>query len=187
MHYLPSSFSVQTADYDTNGLYDGLLLEVTVISRYSQERQFLLSAQLSSTAGIPIASVAKTVKLQPNSSTILNLFFFGPDIAASGIDGPYRIGLVTLVDEATGALLDSVQNACLTLPYSADSFIADLFQISPDIDGEPVDSDGNGLYNSFDIAIPIAVLSPGLMRADGVLCITGGVVLSSVRSQKFLV
>lgn len=145
----------------------------------------LISAELLSTNGDLIASEAKSVEVPPGGSTWVNLFFLGTDIAGSVINGPYTVSLVTMYDESDGTIMDSMQKAYTTAAYTASAFIAKLFEVKPGASGMPSDMDGNGLYNSLDVTIPVEVFNPGQVKLEGVLLTTNGVVVSHIVKEVF--
>jgi hypothetical protein len=99
-------------DSDTDGLFDFLNVYVNV--SVSEAGDFRLSGILTDTnfSFMVFASVA--FPLEPGAHT-LTLPFAGSEINASGVDGPYFVGL-ELFDNATSTLLDS--DSHMTNAYS---------------------------------------------------------------------
>jgi hypothetical protein len=180
-----SSFSELAADFNSDGIYDGLQVKFSASNSSGATKKVLISAELLSTNGVLIASEAKSVEVPSGGSTWVNLFFLGTDIAGSGINGPYTVSLVTMYDESEGTIMDSLQKAYTTAAYTSAAFTAKLFEVKPGASGAPNDTDGNGLYNSLDVTIPVEVFNPGQITLEGVLLTTNAVIVSHVVTEVF--
>jgi len=110
------AFADRGEDYDADGLYDALAVDVGV--NVTAPSRFEFSGQLmSGDGGTFISSDWQDLYLNPGEQT-LTLRFSGPAIAASGVDGPYR------VDISLVARRDP-QTTYTTGPYAHTDFDAD--------------------------------------------------------------
>jgi len=83
-------------------------LEATVGARVMREGEYLCSVSLLDGGGERIVALAHTARLQPGEQD-LRIMIPGATIAASGREGPYRLGEVLLLDvSGAGVLLDRV-------------------------------------------------------------------------------
>ena len=109
-----TSYSDQGLDVDGDGYYDYLRVEFQVDA--DQEGPCRLIAVLKDSEGGKIASVIQALYLLVGSNAV-SLDFPGSSIYAHGIDGPYQLASVALLD-ASGAIVDHQQMAHTTQAYS---------------------------------------------------------------------
>jgi len=107
-------------DSDGNGFYERLAIDVGV--EISQTGDYVLSGLLVGPGQVEIDQTTHYAALAAGSHTV-TLLFDGNIIRDSGLDGPYTLAEVYLLDN-TGALLpaDSATDAWVTAPYDHQRF-----------------------------------------------------------------
>ena len=107
-------------DSDHDGRYEGLTLEVGVDAHIGGS--YLLAATLADRQGREIARAVAPCTLNPGPQTVA-LQFLGSAIARSGVDGPYVVSRVVLLDEAGAAVpLQEARSVLTTRSYRCQDF-----------------------------------------------------------------
>ena len=148
-------------DYNGNGLYDSLCVdvEVSVLAAGSYEIWGYLYDGLSHLIG----SDSRYVYLDAGFQTI-TLEFSGADIFANGVDGPYTI-YIDLYDEWS-TMLDSDTHT--TGPYLC-SWFEHPSQFEPPHSDHALDTNGNGFYDLLIVDVVINVTTAGWHYVIGIL------------------
>ncbi len=117
---LSGTYTETALDSDRDGRYEALSLEVGVNARIGGS--YLLAATLSDTQGREIARAVAPCTLGPGLQTVA-VQFPGTAIALSGVDGPYVVSRVMLLDEAGAALpLQQATSVLTTRSYRWQDF-----------------------------------------------------------------
>jgi hypothetical protein len=169
--FLDPPFLDAGVDADADGRFEALRVRVPmeVLSAASVRIEASLREGLSTTN---IDRVVQPFDAQVGASAA-TVDFAGPAIAASGIDGPYRVwvsvfdGQGTLVDEANERTAAYLASDFQSTPVAR---ILGLLQEA----GE--DLDGDGSFNRLRIRVEIDASSPGRYRAHGTLSHEGAIV-----------
>jgi formylglycine-generating enzyme required for sulfatase activity len=116
---LAGGYGDSPVDENGNGRYDYLEFEAAV--NVTQPATLIMSAVLSGSEGqfIDLATVVADVAA---GTETLNLRFAGDAIYAGGIDGPYTVAPVTLLDDESFILLDEDSAGRQTAAYSYRDF-----------------------------------------------------------------
>ncbi len=187
------AFGDRGRDDDGDGLYEQLLIQVGV--RVPAAGAYTLNGRLADADGGEITSAHVTATLPPGTH-VLELAFDGPAIGGRGVDGPYTLASIALVqhDDAGAPVGIAAQtNAYRTFAYSAGSFPSPLhFGPLPDLQILP-DTEAFDAFNVRDYAehasLPSDVLTYTLVRnADqriGVEVLSTGVVRLSPEFLEF--
>jgi hypothetical protein len=92
--------------------------------------------------------------------------FAGPAIRAHGVDGPYRIGPVTLLAKS-GAIADSHPLAYVTPAYSVSQFGPPLVALTGRYSDAPNDPNGDGRYEVLNLGVELMPGYGGVVKARG--------------------
>jgi hypothetical protein len=158
-----TSYSDQGLDVDSDGDYDYLRVEFQIDA--DQEGVYLLLADLNDSEGSLIASTIREMSLVVGSNPVV-LDFPGGAIYEHGVDGPYQVAAVALLDQ-DGTGVDYQQVAHTTQAYSYTDFSLPLVSLTGDYQDYGQDTDGNGLYNYLNIDIPAVPGDGGVIVAEG--------------------
>jgi hypothetical protein len=114
--------SEQGMDLNHNGKFEFLLIEVDVA--LNSDREMSLQAEFKDTAGGLITQVQVSVPhgLGPLSPHTLDCVISSDDLAKHGVDGPWRLSNIRLVDQEAGALTCSTWPDYTTQAYSVGGF-----------------------------------------------------------------
>jgi hypothetical protein len=149
-------------DYDDDGLYDMLIVEVSVNSTVSGvfEVRGYLKTYLGGT--IHVDSVRRY--LDAIGSWIFELEFNGHLIRETGIDGPYSVALI-LYDASWTEMGSAVYETAAYAHTEFEEFQGEF--LLPFID-EAVDEDLDGFYDYLEVEIPLEVSQAGwfYLQAD---------------------
>lgn len=154
------SFGNAGRDVDGDGLFDAL--DVTVGVNADVAGTYRVNAQLTDGAGTVIDAASSVVSLGVGSQSV-TLVFSGTKIADSGIDGPYRLERLTLL-EVTALdefLVDQIADAYGTAAYQATDFEGAALLLNGSNSDVGVDTDGNGLFDRLDVSIGVDVRTGG--------------------------
>jgi hypothetical protein len=116
---LSGTYADQPNDENGDGLYE--YLDVNVGVNATQQGDFTVAAVLQGEGGQYI-DLANTTVYSFTGTTTLTLRFDGQAIRASGLDGPYTITQVLLLDDAQLLKLDAADNAWITAAYDYRQF-----------------------------------------------------------------
>jgi len=106
-------------DHDGDGQNDQL--QIVVSANANESHPSLLSAVLSSSDGLYIDAASVSIETVPGNQTY-SLAFDGDAILELGIDGPYRVTDLKLIDEDNLVQIDADSEAYITAAYSYRSF-----------------------------------------------------------------
>jgi Big-like domain-containing protein len=138
-------------DTNGNGLYNFLVvnanISVDTANNYTVDGFLYLS-----NSSLPLYN-ATSIHLDPSNQTI-PVFFDGPAINSSGVDGPYS---VTLQLREDGNVYPLDTNAYTTLAYSHLAFDPEPAVFSPPHSDTGIDTDGDGRINVLDVNASIFV------------------------------
>ncbi len=112
--------SDQAVDSDGNGLYEAL--EISVGIEVTEPGKFALSAVLEGSEGqhIDLANSVETKSTIGSANMVLR--FSGEALRKSGLDGPYNVKEITLIEEETILLLDTSETTWVTQSYDQSLF-----------------------------------------------------------------
>jgi len=126
---LGDEYAGRPLDEQNDGAYEALLVDVQI--KVTQPGTYTLAAELHTAGGQQVGHSLVTMPLVPGSHT-LTLSFAGPPIAAAGVDGPYRLANLRLLDAAAGQLLlAEVDEAYTTAAYDHTLFAPRLYLYLP--------------------------------------------------------
>lgn len=158
-----TSYNDQGLDVDSDGDYDYLLVEFQV--NVDQEGTYRLLAALNDDEGETIASIIQDLDLLVGAD-LISLGFPGGAIYEHGIDGPYQVASVTLLD-AAGTIVDYQQAAHTTQAYSHTDFSPPLISLAGGYQDYVRDTDGDGLYDYLSIDVSVIPGDAGVIIAQG--------------------
>jgi hypothetical protein len=174
-----TSYSDQGLDMDGDGDYDYLRVAFQV--QAAQEGNYHLLAALKDNEGEMIASVAQDWDLLAGINAI-SLDFPGGAINGHGVNGPYQVASVALLD-ANGTIVDYQQLAHTTQAYGYTSFSPQLVSLAGNYRDQGRDTDGNGLYDYLDVDISVIPGESGIIVAQGRLVDSLGQTIEWVESN----
>lgn len=117
---LAGQYAEAAEDADRDGRYDWLALQVGIDVKVAGD--YLLAAALVDGEGRELGRAVAPLALNAGQQAA-TLRFPGALIARSGVDGPYSVGRVTLLDEAGAAVvLEEAENVLQTRPYRYQDF-----------------------------------------------------------------
>jgi len=177
-----ASFHDEGLDLSGNGSYDYLRVEVTVDVPASGE--YSVSAHLLGGSGQTVSERELETTLQAGANTVV-FDFPGSDIRSSGVDGPYEVGRV-LVLEGTGSVIDYVQQAHTTQAYTCDSFATPLVSLMPQWGDAGQDTDGDGLYEYLLVTVTVEASAAGVVVVHACLVDSTGIEIARAEANREL-
>jgi hypothetical protein len=111
---LSNTYADQPKDNNGDGLYENL--DVTVGVSATQQGDFTVAAMLQSAGGQYI-DLANTTLYSSTGILTATLHFDGQAIRASGLDGPYTVTQVVLLDNETLIKQEEASNVWMTVAY----------------------------------------------------------------------
>lgn len=103
-------------DTDGDGRYDTLDLSTELTADSAGDYQVL--GVLMDETGTTTVSTARASETLAVGTTTVSLSFDGEQISDARIDGPYLLHSLVLIDQASGAILDSLSDSYTTEPYA---------------------------------------------------------------------
>lgn len=158
-----ASYIDQGLDVDSDGDYDYLRVEFQINA--DQADTYRLMAALKDSEGETIASTTQEISVTGGSNDIV-LDFPGGTIYEHGVNGPYQVASVTLLD-ADGTIVDDQQIGHTTQAYSYTDFAPLLISLTGDYQDYGQDSDGDGRYDYLNIDISTIPGDAGVIVAQG--------------------
>ena len=158
---LTGNFLDTGVDSNGNGLFE--LLAIDVELDVDKQAAYIVVAELRSPSGALISSETVRANLTPGIQN-LRLAFEGETIFSNGEDGPYTLSSVRLGEEtAAGDVLklDELTNPYVTAAYRFNDFEHSSIQFLGTGSENPVDTNGNGLYDELDVFLDVDVRFSG--------------------------
>lgn len=158
---LSGNYTDQGIDTNNNGLYDYLIINVTV--NVTQPGDYILQGSLLANkineTSLIATSMSVSLPLSPGIHD-LQLKFPGERIFLSGINGPYLLGDVNLLNNASGTVDYAFQ------PYNTVSYNYTNFEPSPilftgNFSETTFDTNNNGQYDILRIGVEIQSKTSG--------------------------
>ncbi len=150
-------------DTDADGGFNYLIVEASV--QVDKAGTFLVEAVLHDPM-FALTLLASNVTALTAGLHPVPLWFYGPAINASGIDGPYTVDL-ELRDGDTFRLLD--EDTHLTAPHAALDFDGPPPTFAPPHADSGLDTDGDGLFNYLVVSVRINMTEAGSLLVEAVL------------------
>jgi hypothetical protein len=158
-----TSYSDQGLDVDSDGDYDYLRVDFQI--DVNQVGIYRLLATLNDSGGESIASIEQDLNMLAGSNAV-SLDFPGGAIYDHGVDGPYQVASVALLD-ADGTIVDYQQVAHTTQAYSYADFSPPLISLTGNYQDYGQDIDDDGLYDYLNIDISVIPGDAGVIVAQG--------------------
>jgi formylglycine-generating enzyme required for sulfatase activity len=117
---MAGTYADEAADEDGNGLYDYLDVDVGIF--VTEAGTLSLSAVLAGGVGEFIDLANAVAEITATGIHTFTLRFAGEAIRESGLDGPYTVAPVTLLDDDTLIQLDQDDTGWATAPYNHSDF-----------------------------------------------------------------
>ena len=154
---------IEPVDLNGNQMYDEL--QVTCLLDINQPGKYTLSGVLFDQDGEIITSASsKNLDPSPNSQEVI-LHFSGEKIFSKGLDGPYSISDLRVIEwgenDDTPALLEKVREQIPTAPYSHFAFEHDPVLLTGEGLDFGIDNDGDGVFDRLHVEVDI-LLARGL-------------------------
>ena len=143
-------------DADGNGKFDRLDLQINLTVDTPDE--YLVEGFLHDVPPVTFLLYDRFVFSLTAGPRTVSLFYDGPALNATGVDGPYTVDLF-LSRASDFTLLDNDTHA--TQPYSHLAFEMPEVTIEPPLIENGLDTDGNGLYNFLAVDVPVSVAVAG--------------------------
>ena len=163
---------ISTTDTNTNGLFD--TLNITATLNVLTSGHFKVLGTLVDSSGQTVATASYSTRnsgsgmLSTGTRSII-LSFDGKVIRAAGKNGPYKLTNVSVHDNTTIDLEQvRADNVYTTIAYQANQFEGPFLQINGGSE-QPVDTNGNGLYDQLNINVQFNMLRPGTYGWNGQL------------------
>lgn len=165
-----ATFVDSVVDADQDGHNDYLRLTFDVDGAAPGTDRFITSLQDS--LGRSIEDWTQDLELAAGLNHIAIDFPGGP-IRAHGVNGPFRVSHVSLLD-SNGAPLDEQRNPYHTGPYPYDSFSFPLVALAGTYRDQGVDSNGNSSYDSLRVEVDVIPGASGVIFAQARLADASG-------------
>jgi hypothetical protein len=159
-----ASYSDQGLDLDGDGDFDYLRVQFQL--NVHQAGGYRLLADLDDNNGEFITSVERTFDLTAGSTLTVTLDFPGSAIYQHGVNGPYQVVRVTLLN-ADGDIVDYQHLGHTTQAYSYTQFGQPSIVATGPYRDYGQDTDGNSLYNQLVIEVGFFSSNDGVVVAIG--------------------
>jgi len=131
-------FELHGEDGDSDGVLEGILLVGGILAE--EAGAFIINAELTDLAGNPVAAAGVNLEVEAPGSVSFQIFFEGEQIFGAGLDGPYRLSRIELLDGNRGFILGEVieiqSDAFKTDAYTLDQFDASASYVRGDANGD---------------------------------------------------
>ena len=180
-----ANFQVTAVDTNGNGKYDALVS--TFNATVTVAGNFRFSAQVAAGFGYMIVTNNTDVNLDVGTHA-LRASVPGPYIHQSGQNGPYDFRLTVSPVDDTGMLTYSGIGPAETFTpaYNATDFDGPWAYFGSPIADQGIDTDGNGLYDSLVVHVPIAVNQTTYVQVSGYLTSPYGYLYQSNPTEALL-
>ena len=173
---LPGGFQASPADHDGDGSPEYLVVQARVDLPESGDYS-ANAVLLQPSTGAAIAQTTGRVELD-RGSNVFGVGFWGPDIHASGIDGPYVVRLTFIREDRDSAfelppspdMIGRVYEWSFRTPaYGAASFQEQRVAVSiGTVTTTQADASGDGTVDAYTIRVPLTIRDQGVysVRAE---------------------
>ncbi|MEO1415615.1 MAG: T9SS type A sorting domain-containing protein [Bacteroidota bacterium] len=162
------TYQETTVDEDNDRLIDGLAITVG-LNIQDELRGIVVTGKLVDASGDFIVTATLNETQTQTGPLNVVLSFGGEEIAQKGLDGPYTLSDLQLIDLETGEVVDERQTAYTTSAYLATQFERENIVLTGQINEAAVDKNFNGLYDSLNVAVEVDVLTPGFYNISAQL------------------
>lgn len=166
-----NSYSDTGVDLDGDGTYDYLRVSLSITA--TQASTYTLAADLVDSANRLITSTQETNLRLTSGSNTTQLEFPGQAIYTNGVNGPYTVTRLLLLD-ASGIVADQQTAAHATAPYTYTAFGKPLVALTGSYQDYGQDTDGDGKYDRLVLVIGVSPSVTGTVVASGRLVDSGG-------------
>ena len=149
-------------DTNGNGLYDFLLVNASITVDIADN--YTVDGHLHD-SNFTLSVFNGTSRYLGPGSWVVTVFFSGPAINASGVDGRYTVDLSLWNSAFT--LLDT--DVYTTNPYNHSQFDAPRAEFAPPYADFGLDTDGDGLFNALNVNVSLTVGTAGNYIVTGFL------------------
>ncbi|WP_284439896.1 alpha/beta fold hydrolase [Cellulomonas wangsupingiae] len=174
------TFTESTQDDDLDGLMDHL--DLTVPVRVDDAGGYRLAGRLVDADGDRVAEAGATGELAAGDGA-LTLRFDGRTIHDSARPGPWRLVDVTLSDADLGIV--DIVDLGQTAAADPGAFEHDVLTVSGFAD-EPVDADGDGLYDVLRLSAQVTTEEAGTYAVNGKLVAQDGGEVGRAQTEVYL-
>ena len=184
---LSGPYTAGVPDTDRDGLYNSLTITAGVT--VSQAGVFYLAGALWSSSGSLVMDATGPTKTLPMGSGVLTVPFAGSQIAQSGINGPYVLAALRLVDVRNGAatLIDEKQGVVTTTAYLAGQFERADLRVPAGVPADQgVDTNADGRYDYLRLTVPVDAVYAGAYSTSVALTDLSGTLVSVIGQQSIL-
>lgn len=179
-----TAFRDVARDTNGNGYFDELVVEAGVHADAAGDYQVL--AELTDSAGhVHQASIRRSLAAGDNT---IPLIFAGRDLYRDRIDGPYRLTAFRMAQDNGIELLptEDLADAHATAAYAYAAFEHDRIEVPGTGLAQGVDADGNGLFDSLDVAVDVDLAQAGYYQWSAQLSDRTGTVLGFYSGAAYL-
>jgi hypothetical protein len=152
------SFGDAGRDVNGDGLFDAL--DVNVGVDVTEAGTYRVSGRLTDASGTLIDATSSVVGLSAGAQTV-TLVFSGTTIADRGIDGPYRIRNLSLLEVGPDneLVVDQIGDAYETAAYAASDFQRAALLLNGNNSDQVIDFEPDGFYDRLDVTLGVDVLN----------------------------
>jgi hypothetical protein len=154
--------SDRAEDWDSNGLYDHLVIDVEV--NVLSDDWYYVDCSLTDNSSIQIDGISNYMFLSTGMNMV-EFTFSWERIFCHGVDGPYNANLQVSIWDNGWRILDT--DTHMTLPYVISDFEYAVF--SPPHTDYGTDTNGNGLFDELDVDVAVSVSVEGWYQVYGEL------------------
>lgn len=167
-------------DIDNDGDYDYLRLDMGVFSDRATTDQHLI-IELEDKNGVTIETKQLGIALNSGMNAVI-ADFAGNAIFAHGVDGPYQVASVTLLDE-DGNVIDAQHMGHATQAYAYTNFSPTSLQFTKLYGDQGQDTDANGLFDSLAITLQLLSNETGIAIVEARLADDSGVEVATATAN----
>jgi hypothetical protein len=155
LHGVTAERAVAAAD----GVYEQLELDIAFTTHVAGH--FELTGSLVDPTGAAISQVSFNSRHHQQPFTagnhVITLTFAGERIRAKGRAGPYTLAYLAIRDDETDRIITRQRDSYTTAMYELHEFAGPLWKVVA-ITEEPVDTNGDGRFDQFDIHVTLDTL-----------------------------
>ena len=154
-------------DLNGNGMYD--VLQVSLDLNVEAAGTYRVFGELTDSEGN--AQTTSTVVTLPAGTSPVAMAFDGATIYDTGVDGPYTLSMLRIVEESDLALMPVTEltDAHVTAAYGYAEFEHSGLRLTGEGTAEGIDLDGNGLYDQLLVTVEVHADTAGYYEWSGQL------------------
>ncbi|MCB1121555.1 MAG: hypothetical protein KJT03_08405, partial [Verrucomicrobiae bacterium] len=180
-----ASAQESTIDLNNDLRYEGLFVEFDISNSAEGETRYQIKSRLLGPEGEVIATTRNS-QILVNGDNPIKLFYNGSTLSTRGIDGPYTVEDVVVLNEGTGEIEEYVPLLIETEPYQAAEFLPASITVADEVTQQWIEPGTPGEPGMLELTIPINVINTGQVFAEGTIVDADGNPIGTLSGSQIL-